>query len=196
MPDIAAIVLAAGRGSRFGAGEADSKVAALHAGLPLVAHVVASALASKATAVIVVTGHAGAHVVAALAGLAVTIVHNPTYADGMAGSLKAGLAALPSACDGVLILLGDMPLVRRATLDALIGAFDPEACEAVVPTFDGRRGNPVLIGRALFDAVLQLEGDEGARGLLKQSGAVRTCQVDDPGVTLDIDTTEALRGLR
>ena len=112
MAEIAAIVLAAGLGTRFGAGAGDSKVAAPHAGVPLVAHVVAAALASRAAPVIVVTGHAEARVIEALAGLAVTIVHNPDYAGGMAGSLKAGVAALPKVCDGALILLGDMPLVR------------------------------------------------------------------------------------
>ena len=64
-----------------------------------------------------------------------------------------------------------------------------------MPTHEGRRGNPVLIGRVLFDAVMRLEGDEGARGLLKRSGAVGICPVDDPGVALDIDTPEALEAL-
>lgn len=193
MSNVAAIILAAGRASRFGAGEGDSKALALLDGKPLVRHVVEATLASRARPVVVVTGHAGAVVRAALAGLDVAFVDNPQAASGMASSLKAGVAALPAVCGGALIALADMPRVRAATLDALIAAFgtDETRSGAVAPVFAGRRGNPVLLGRALFGAVAGLDGDVGAKALLKDTH-VREIVVDDPGVHIDVDTREAL----
>lgn len=194
MGEIGAIILAAGRASRFGAGADDSKVLARLDGKPLVRHVAEAALASRARPVVVVIGHAGAGVRAALDGLDATIVDNPHAASGMAGSLKAGVAALPADCAGALILLADMPRVRARTLDALIAAYaaGDRRPDAVAPVFAGRRGNPVLLGRALFGAVAGLEGDVGGRALLAQAD-VREIEVDDPGVSIDIDTRAALR---
>ena len=119
----------------------------------------------------------------ALAGLPVLFIANPAFADGLATSLVAGVAAQPSDSDGALVLLGDMPEVTAALLDALIETFarSPGA-SAVVPTYRGQRGNPVLIGRRLFAAVENLTGDEGARRLLKDAADVVELSVDDPGV--------------
>lgn len=191
-------MLAAGRASRFAAGasDEDSKVVATLEGRALVAHAAAAALASPARPVVVVTGRGASQVTAALAGLDVRLVHNPAYADGMAGSIAAGLAALPATADAVLILLADMPRVAPATLAALIEAFASERPDAVVPTFEGRRGNPVLIARALFPALLALRGDVGARRILAdETCRVVPCPVDDPGILVDVDTREALVAL-
>ena len=198
MTEVAAIILAAGRASRFEAGADDSKVLAAYDGASLVARVAGAALRSRAASVQVVTGHAGAGVAAALAGLAVSFIDNPAYATGMASSLKAGVAAAPGSSAAAVVLLADMPLVRTGTIDALIAAFGRAADEidAVVPVYEGRRGNPVLLSRTLFEAVGKLEGDEGARKLLGRPGVrVATCAVDDPGIMLDIDTRDALTAL-
>ncbi len=195
---VAAIVLAAGRASRFGAGPSDSKVLAVLDGRPLIAHVLASVAGSRVAQCVVVTGHAGDAVAKALGGFTVTRVHNPDHASGLAHSLRAGIAALPPTVAGVIVLLADMPLVTLTTLDALIDAFDtaPLDTEAVVPVHDGCPGNPVLLGRALFAAVADLRGDEGARRLLAAPGRrVVPCAVDDPGIATDIDTRAALQAL-
>ena len=195
MAEIAVIVLAAGRASRFGAELGDSKVLADIDGEPMVRRVVVTALASQAAPVLVVTGNAEKRVVAALAGLSVVLVPNPNWASGMAGSLAAGLGAVPSSAAGALICLADMPFVRAATLDHLIETFD-DAAEAVVPVHDGTQGNPVLIGRALFTELAAGHGDEGARKLLARGDRrVILCSVDDPGVAIDVDTREALASL-
>ena len=195
---IAAVVLAAGRASRFGAGSRTSKVYALLDGRPLVAHVVAAARSSLASPIVVVTGQAGGLAAAALHHDAPDlIVANPDFATGMASSLRVGLAALPATVAGALVLLADMPLVAPSTLDALIRRFAEEPCDAVVPCFDGRPGNPVLIARGLFAAVMRLGGDAGARTLLKEAGRkVLDCPVEDAGVLVDVDTPEALAALR
>jgi molybdenum cofactor cytidylyltransferase len=197
VPEVAAIVLAAGRASRFGAGPGESKVLAEWAGLPLVRHVAMRALAARASPVVVVTGNAAAGVSAALAGLSVTLVANEDWARGMAGSLETGIAALPAATRGTLVMLGDMPLVCVETLDRLIAAFlDAVEPDAVVPVHGERSGNPVLLGRRLFGAIATLRGDEGARKLLAEPGrTILRCAVDDPGILVDVDTREALAAL-
>lgn len=198
MSKVAAIILAAGRASRFGAAAGDSKAAAPLDGRPLVRHVAEAALASRARPIIVVTGHAAEAVQAALAGLDVMFAHNAQAASGMASSLQCGLAAAPS-CDAALILLADMPRVRATTLDALIAAYEGATPHplAVAPVYEGRRGNPVLLGRPLFGAVAALEGDVGARGLLHAAGSgLVEIAVNDPGVLLDIDTRAALAAER
>lgn len=195
MAEIAAIVLAAGRATRFGAG-AGTKVTAAFDGQAMVARVVETALAAGARPIVVVTGHAAEATRQVLVGLAVEMVHNAAYRDGLAGSLQAGLAAVPDQVDGVLVLLADMPMVRARTLERLIAAFARERPDAVVPTFEGREGNPVLLGRALFPALAGLEGDAGARRLLAETHRrVSTCAVDDPGIEIDIDTPAVLAAL-
>jgi molybdenum cofactor cytidylyltransferase len=191
---IAGIVLAAGRSTRMGAG---NKLLQEVRGKPLVRHAVEAQIASRAAPVIVVTGHQQDEVRAALAGLDVTFVHNPAFADGLAGSLKAGLAALPADIPGVVVSLGDMPNVTAGVIDRLAQAFaDRPDAFAVAPTLLGQRGNPVLLARQLFPEVAKLEGDQGARRLLDAAGdAVEEIALDDPAIALDIDTPEALRAL-
>ena len=197
MAEVAAILLAAGSASRFRAagGEYSTKLAAPLAGKPLVRHAAEAALASRARPLVVVTGHEQAAVEAALAGLEVRFVHNAAYRDGLASSLKAGVAALPESADGALILLGDMPAVTPALIDRLIAAFDqrPDAL-AAAPVVGGRRGNPALLARALFAAVAELGGDEGARKLLDGAAPERMIEVDASGfgASLDVDTPLAL----
>jgi molybdenum cofactor cytidylyltransferase len=191
MRRVAALILAAGRGTRFAPGPDESKVTALLDGTPLVHHVAAAALASRARPVLVVTGHAAAHVEAALAGLDLAFVRNPAYADGLSTSVKAGLAALPAESDAAVVLLADMPRVGARLIDQLVTAFDAAdaATQAVVPIHGGKRGNPVLIGRALFAALETVTGDHGARGLLDAADShLLEIPVDDAGVAFDVDT--------
>jgi molybdenum cofactor cytidylyltransferase len=194
-PSIAAIVLAAGRSTRMGA---ENKLLADLGGKPMVRRVVEAALASRARPVLAVTGHQAASVVAALAGLDVIFVANPDYASGLSSSLKAGIAAVPAACDAALILLGDMPQITGAHLDRLIAAFAAEERAAIiVPAHEGKRGNPVLWPRARFAEMLQLEGDAGARRLLStHAGHVREVDLGTDAVFADVDTPEALEGVR
>jgi len=201
MVKIAAILLAAGRSARFAAagGREATKLAASVAGKPLARYAAEAALASAARPVVVVTGHARDAVEAALHGLRLRFVHNPAFASGLASSLKAGLAALPGDIEGAVVLLADMPAVAPALIDRLAAAFAaaPDAL-AAIPVAEGRRGNPVLLGRALFPAVAALDGDEGARRLLAglPPGRVVEIAAGDDGATLDVDTPEALAAAR
>ena len=145
---IAAVVLAAGRSTRM---RGPNKLLAEIARRPLVRIVAEEALASRADPVIVVAGHQRAEVEKALAGLRVRIVHNPDFAEGLGTSLRAGIAAVPADSDAAIVCLGDMPRVDAALLNRLIAAFDPDrGALVVVPTFEGKRGNPVLWSRRFF----------------------------------------------
>lgn len=188
------LVLAAGRSTRMGG---PNKLLADVAGKPLVRHAVEQALAARIGPVVVVTGHMGGEVRAALAGCNVTFADNPAFAEGLSTSLKAGITALPEVA-GVAVLLGDMPEVSAAVLRRLAGVFrEHPTARAVVPTSLGERGNPVIIARSLFPAVQGLAGDIGARRLIEAAGTdVVEVPVDDPGIHRDIDTPEALAALR
>ena len=188
---IAALVLAAGRSTRMGG---PNKLLAEIGGRPLVRIAVNEALGSRAKPVVVVTGHQRDRVDAALQGLNVQIAHNPDYAEGLSTSLRTGLNALPADVDGVVVLLADMPQVDAQLIDRLIAAFDPEkGALAVVPTIDGKRGNPVLWSRRFFPDLLTVEGDVGARHLIGQyAEAVVEVPVTGKGAFADVDTPDAL----
>jgi molybdenum cofactor cytidylyltransferase len=196
---VAAVILAAGLGSRFRASDASiaSKLVAPLDGAPLVRHVARAALASQARPLIVVTGHAEAVVREALAGLPADFVHNPDYASGLSTSLKAGLAKIPTEAAGALVLLGDMPRIAATTLDRLIALFrERPNCAAVVPAHAGVRGNPVLLARRLFPAIAHLRGDQGARRLLEDAGVEVVEWETDEAVGFDVDTPEELQRAR
>ena len=190
---IAGIVLAAGRSTRMGG---PNKLVAEIRGKPLVRIAAEQALASRAKPVIVVTGHERERVEAALAGLPVRLVHNPDFATGLGSSLKTGVAAVPDDADGVVVCLADMPQVDAALIDRLIAAFDPEkSALAVIPTIDGKRGNPVLWSRRFFPDLMAIEGDVGARNLIgRYNEAVVEVPVTGKAALLDVDTPEALLG--
>lgn len=193
-PRVGAILLAAGRGTRFDA--AANKLLADIDGKPLLRFAAEAALAARVVEICVVTGRDRTAVAAALAGLPLAFAHNPDFESGLASSLRVGVATL-GVVDAALVLLGDMPGVTAAVIDALIDAYAANAgCSAVVPTFRERRGNPALIARALFPQIAALRGDVGARGLLKAIDGVVELPLDDESVVADVDHPADLARLR
>jgi molybdenum cofactor cytidylyltransferase len=192
---VAAVILAAGRSTRMGG---PNKLLAEIGGRPLVRIAAEQALASRAGPVVVVTGHQHEAVEAALAGLEVERVNNPNFADGLSTSLRTGLAALPADIDAAVVCLGDMPQVSAGLLDRLIAAFDPErGALIVIPTIEGKRGNPVVWSRRFFPELMALEGDVGARNLIgRYAEAVAEVPLTDRAVLVDVDTPEALDRVR
>ncbi|MGA7806141.1 NTP transferase domain-containing protein, partial [Bradyrhizobium sp.] len=193
--NVAAIILAAGRSTRMGG---PNKLLAELDGRKLVRIATEQALASKASEVIVVTGHQAELVEQALAGLKVKFAKNPDFAGGLASSVKAGIAAVPAGADGAVICLGDMPLIDARLIDRLIAAFAPDRGNLiVVPVAEGRRGNPVLWSKRFFNELMTLDGDIGARHLIAKHGeAVAEVPVEGNGAFLDIDTPQALEAAR
>jgi molybdenum cofactor cytidylyltransferase len=193
--NVAAVILAAGRSTRMGG---PNKLLAELDGKKLVRIAAEQALASKASEVVVVTGHQAELVEKALAGLNVRFVRNPEFAGGLASSVKAGIAAVPDNADGAVICLGDMPLISAGLIDRLVEAFAPDRGNLiVVPVADGRRGNPVLWSRRFFKELMTLDGDIGARHLIaKHAEAVAEVPVEGQSAFLDIDTPQALEAAR
>ena len=194
MSDVAAILLAAGRGTRFGE---QLKLLARIGGKALVRHAAEAAINAVTDPVIVVTGHRADEVQAELQGLPVRIVHNSLFADGLSTSLKAGFSALPPQMRAAAILLGDMPFVKADLIDALVAGWHAAGGPAaLVPTLNGQRGNPVVISRALQPAIEGLSGDVGAGPLLRGRADVVEWPTADTGIVQDIDTPDELGRLQ
>jgi molybdenum cofactor cytidylyltransferase len=187
---VAAVILAGGQSRRMGG---PNKLLARFEGQPLIRRIVERALASKADPVIVVTGDRAKSVADALAGLDVRFAHNPDFPAGLATSLKTGLAAVPETASGALVLLADMPGVTTAIIDRLIDVFHARPSPAIVlPTFAGKRGNPVLWARAFFPELMTVTGDTGARHILSlHEDAVERVEIGE-AAGLDVDTPDAL----
>ncbi|MBB4865067.1 molybdenum cofactor cytidylyltransferase [Pseudomonas nitritireducens] len=184
---VVALVLAAGRGSRFGA---DKRRATLPDGRSLLAHSVECAQAVFDEVRVVLRDGERAEDFGLPSGC--RVIHSPEAALGMGHSLAAGAASL-SDCDAVAvaILLGDMPWIAAQTLRALTGAAN--ASTILFPLFDGQRGHPVIFGRDFWSALTHLTGDEGARTVVQaHRDRCVTLEVTDPGVLRDVDTPDAL----
>jgi molybdenum cofactor cytidylyltransferase len=182
---IAAIVLAAGAGTRFEG--PDHKLAAQLDGVSIVDRAVRAAVDAAIGPVYVVTGAFGVELAGDLAA-ATVLVPNSAWADGQATSLQAGVAAARAAgATAVVVGLGDQPFVTPAAWRAVAAS---STAPIGVATYAGRRGNPVRLDAVVWD-LLPSSGDEGARALMR----VRPDLVEPvpcPGSSADIDTREDL----
>jgi len=195
VPNITAIVLASGQSSRMGD---RNKLLERFKGQPLVRHAAKAASASEASSVIVVTGHQAEQVENALQDLPVSFVRNEAFKEGLASSLVTGITAVPDSADGVIVLLGDMPLITTNLIDRMIAAFDPKEHRSIcISVHKGRRGNPVLWSSGYFEQLRTLKGDTGARHLIAEH-AEELVEVEAGGdeIFMDIDTPEAFAALR
>jgi CTP:molybdopterin cytidylyltransferase MocA len=184
------VVLAAGRGLRFG-GDTPKPLLEL-GGRPLVAYALRAALGSGLAPVVVVVSDDR---VARALPETVQVAHNAAPEAGISSSLHAALGALgaDTEVDGAVIGLADQPLVGADAYRRLARAYD-DGARLGVATYDGVRGNPVLIGREHWPEALALTGDEGARVLLRRHGAVEV-RCDGTGEATDVDTPADLAAL-
>jgi molybdenum cofactor cytidylyltransferase len=189
----AAVVLAAGRSTRMGA----NKLLADLSGRPLLATTIKQIQDSGVDKTVVVAGHQAQAVATALSHTKVVIIHNAQYANGLSTSVRCGIAAVQDF-DAAFICLGDMPLIRFADMQRLMQAFNvDEGRRLIAPTYHGQLGNPVLWGQEYFKALMELEGDRGARSLLEASRQqITEIAVEHDGILLDADTPEALAEMR
>ncbi|TCS63102.1 nucleotidyltransferase family protein [Varunaivibrio sulfuroxidans] len=194
---ITAVLLAAGRSRRFGS---ENKLLADMGGAPMVRRTAERLCAGKAARVVVVVGHEGDRVAAALAGLPVAVVRNARHRDGLASSVRAGLAAVDGDAAGAMMCLADQPLLEPEHYNALIDAFAARPGRILVPYFEGKRGNPVILPAAILGAVLgtALEGgaDSGFRVFIDaHPDWVDRLEMGSPAYTIDFDTPRALAAL-
>jgi molybdenum cofactor cytidylyltransferase len=188
---VGSILMAAGRSSRMGGA---NKLLADLGGRPVVAHAM-DAIRAAGLPAIVVVGNMASDVRAAIGGGS-SFVEARDFAQGMSRSLRAGIAAVPAAWRAAIVCLGDMPHVPAAVLTALVAAArEPHAI--VVPTWRGKRGNPVLWPRVHFARLAALEGDVGGKALLAEFAEhVIEVEVESDAILADIDTPDALAAAR
>lgn len=186
---VGAIILAAGRSTRMGG---EHKLLAEWRGKPLVAHVADAVTAAGLPPPVVVLGARAEDVRAALGDRPAQFVIAEDYAEGLSRSLRAGLAAIPPAWSAAIICLADMPRITPALLQKLAAA----PGDVALPVWAGKRGNPVRWSRQHFARLMTLEGDVGGKAVLADAALLTEIAAPDDGVLDDIDTPDALAGLR
>jgi molybdenum cofactor cytidylyltransferase len=186
--NIGIVLLAAGASSRMGAPKQLLKIE----GVSLIRRAAEHALASACRPLVVVLGANADLIAPELSGLEITIVVNPDWMEGMSSSIRAGLRKLladDSQIQSVILSLADQPNVTEASLGNLIDAHLQTGAGLVAASYSGQMGAPALFSKCYFQDLLQLEGEGGAKKLLKQHASL-VVPVDFPEAELDLDTPE------
>jgi molybdenum cofactor cytidylyltransferase len=184
---ISAVILGAGRSTRFGA----KKQLVKFEGATLLETVVGRFLKSKVDDVVVVLGYAAEEIRTNSNFGRARVVVNPDYAQGLSTSLKAGIDAVNPAANAGVVALGDQPLISVRIIDLLVEKYMETGGPIVAPFYQRRRGNPVLFDKSLFSELRNIHGDTGAKASLERhADKVVKVQVDDIGVLFDIDTQD------
>ncbi len=192
-PDrVTAVVLAAGSSVRMGRPKPLVPVL----GQLLLARVLGAIRASHVGETVVVLGSQAQRVRRAIDLRGATVVVNPEHEEGMGSSLRCGAAAASATSRGLLVVLGDQPFVDPATLNALIDRHAAGGGQIWIPTYEGVRGNPILLDRALVPELRQIGGDIGCRAIFPgHLDEIREFPVPDPGILIDVDTPEEVERL-
>ena len=192
---IHAVILAGGQSKRMGT---KNKLLVPINGKPMIALTVETIIASKASSVAAVTGFEHQKIQEAIKNSNIEFIHNKNFQNGISSSVVTAIKSAPEDCSAILIGLGDMPKITVSHINKLIDAYNPLEGRAIcVPTWKGKRGNPVLWARRFFPEMLQLKGDFGAKELMgKYAELVVEVEMNDNGIIIDIDTPEALEAFR
>jgi len=186
---IAGLILAAGESSRMG----QDKALLDYRGRSFLETAVATLRAAGVAPIVVVLGHHAEEIRRAVDLEGVQVVVNEKYSLGQTSSFQKGLGALAdSEIEAVVLWLVDHPAVSAETVAKLVAEFQKSKPPVVIPCYQGERGHPVLISRALFEELLKLASGEGANAVIrKYRDKAHWIEVDDPGVRLDVDDPEA-----
>src|SRR5262245_7810213 len=196
-PTVGAVLLAAGASPRPG-GPTTPWARIGSSGRSMIRATAEALVEAGVQPIIVVTGRDAGEIEQALGGLDVRFANNADYPSGLASSIRAGAAAMPDGVDGLLVMLGDMPLVGPRIVRRLVAGFNPQEGRLIcVPVHQGRRGNPVLFARQFLPELAALTGDEGARSLLdRHPDHVAEVETGSTTIFADFDTPESLAALR
>lgn len=191
---ISGLLLAAGESSRMGR----DKALLDYRGKTFLEHILATLREAGLERTVVVLGHHAEEIRRAVNLAGAEVVVNQDYRLGQTSSLQAGLRALVQPeTDAVVLCLADHPAVSADVVKQLVAAFQETAAPVVVPTYQGQRGHPVLIARALFDELLGLNARQGANTVIREySGATHCIEVQDSSILLDVDDPKAYLDLR
>ncbi|GAB6181321.1 hypothetical protein JCM14036_26400 [Desulfotomaculum defluvii] len=185
---VSAVLLAAGGAKRMG----QPKQLLPLGGKPMVYQVAVAACGADLLEVIVITGAAGEKVVPVLTGLPLRILHNDNWETGRASGVRLAVQSLDVRAKAVLFLLADQPLVDKSLLNKMINTYWQSGANLVVPRWQNQRGNPVLFDLSCWRYdLLQLTGDQGARGILQaHPQCIQYLDVTSPEIFYDVDTPE------
>jgi molybdenum cofactor cytidylyltransferase len=187
MNGVGAILLAAGESRRMGA---LNKLTLPVAGVPLLRHTASTLLNSHLDEIVVVVGHEQQTARVLLGDLPLRLVDNARYPEGQMASVYCGMQALSGTCDGVMVCLSDQPLLSVADINRLVRVFLHRCPTSVlVPTWQGRRGNPVILAHEHRDAILNGSRNLGCRRLIEDNpDLVTPLEMDNDHVVFDLDT--------
>ncbi len=198
MTTVSAVLLAAGVSRRMGE---VNKLELLVDGVPLLRRTAETLLASKLQEIVVVLGYQAEKAGSMLEGLAIHTIYNEVYRDGQMTSVYQGLSSLSQACDGVMICLADQPLLQTDDVNVLIEAFGKcnrgRSCGSIlVPTFQGKRGNPIVLDYQHRLEILNSEHNLGCKKLIeKNPELVSSFEMSNNHVVVDVDTPEQYAAL-
>jgi molybdenum cofactor cytidylyltransferase len=193
----AGVILAAGMSLRFGRPKQLLKLKHKH----MLAWVLDAALASHLARVVLVLGNEHRKILQTLGAVnknpRLQIVINHAYTEGQSRSVKVGLLAVRKAFSSVMFLLGDQPLLQSATINYLLHKYWQSTRDICVPVCRGKRGNPTVFGQTMYERLMTIEGDKGAKEIIQQNpDRVLYVEVDDPGIFIDIDDEGDFEKLR
>ncbi len=189
-PRVFAVLLAAGESLRFG----DTKQLATVDGEPLVERAARRPARECCNCCLLVAAHDAARVIAAAKDHCRFLLVNEHYRQGMGTSVALAARALSPVADALLIVLADQPLVTAEHLIALVDAWSGDDDEIVASSFGGAIGPPLLLPRKTFEELRELDGDQGARALLRD-GRFRLTVIESEAAAVDVDTPEDLERL-
>ena len=189
---ISAIILAAGESKRMG----QPKQLLPFRGSTLLGQIMENLLQSQAAEIIVVLGYQAEKIIPQIAREPVKIVVNPDFEQGMSSSIKCGLSHISEAADGVMIVLGDQPLIEKETIDLLIERHRQSERGIILPVYKGIRGHPVIFKMKYKDELLRLTGDIGGRQIIERHPSdVLEVEVDYESVVISIDAESDYQSL-
>lgn len=187
---IAAIVLAAGTSSRMGT----PKQTMMLAGRPLLSYALQAVRSAHIDQIVLVLGADADAARRRFTIVGISSIVNANYAEGVSTSIRTGVHHLDPYAEAFFVVLGDQPFVSPITMDRLVAEWRSSGAKIVVPMFNGHRGNPVLLDRALAAEAERLSGDEGFRPLFAaHADDLREVPVEDPGILFDVDTPDQVR---
>jgi len=191
---ISAIILAAGESRRM----EQLKQLLPWGATTILGQVIENVRASRVDEVVLVVGYKAEEVLAVVSHPGIKVKINPSYQQGMSSSIQAGLQAIGSNAQAVLLVLGDQPLVSSETINKLIAAYQSQRKDKgiIVPVYQGERGHPVILDLKYKAEIMQLRGDTGCRQIIATYPPdILEIEVDTSSILQDIDVPDDLANI-